>query len=334
MPSFIHETFAGRLSRDITDWFCRIRTEIEPSNDRTIATVAMIDPTKSPNIRFPGRLPGCPEQQAPDESFQHEDCTYPGLLIEVAWSQRPLELLQRAESYIKRSKGGIHTVIGVDLNDIWVERQKRRTQNQTAKFSIWRAEIDNSTGEAEISSSRSVSDQVRSSPLHMMHKCQNTNRMEQVFRRQDGSATDAKLCLFLKDFLCKGTANSLGSLKDIKLEISSVELCEHYDAAHRRHLQNLSHGPTPASQARETLRDRLRSSARRAVETPRDRLRSSARRAVAGIRAQIELRRSGRIAARQDRAGQSRKETWTVAIEGRMKVGVEMSASRMYVNIA
>ena len=165
MPSFVHDTFAGRLSMDITDWFSRIKYTNERSSDRTIATVAMIDPTVGSNILFPVTLPGCPEQQGPDVSFQHDDSIYPGLVIEVAWSQRPLKLSQRADCYIRRSNGGIHTVIGVDLHDIWLERQRPGSGSQMAKFSIWRAKVDDPTGDAKISGTRSVLDQVGSFPV-------------------------------------------------------------------------------------------------------------------------------------------------------------------------
>src|SRR6266566_5538616 len=207
MPSFVHDTFAGRLGRDITDWFNRIKTEVEPSNEMTMAAVTVIDPTESSSIQFPMALPGCPEQQGPDKSFQHEDCAYPGLVIEVAWSQRQLKLRERAECYIKRSNGEIHTVIGVDLHDIWLEGQRAGSGNQIASFSVWRAELDNSTGEAKISGSRSVVDQVCSPPSRTIPKRQDSDAMEQAFRQQDGSPADSiELHLFLRDFLCEGTA--------------------------------------------------------------------------------------------------------------------------------
>ena len=69
MPSFIYGTFARRIGRDITEWFYRITMEVETSNDRTIATVAAMDPTDTASIRFPIVLPECPEYQGPDKSF-------------------------------------------------------------------------------------------------------------------------------------------------------------------------------------------------------------------------------------------------------------------------
>ena len=72
----------------------------------------------------------------------------------------------------------MHTVIGVDLYDICLDGQRSGPANQTAKFSIWRAEVDGSTGEARISGNRSVLHQVYSYPTYKAL----TDGLEQVFR--------------------------------------------------------------------------------------------------------------------------------------------------------
>ena len=168
MSSFLHDTLAEEIGGDIIVWLRGIRNRVNCSDERTIAAVKGIGSAGTSTITFPVAT-GSPDKKGPDKSFQHRQCEFPGLVIEVAWSQRKLDLPWLADSYIQRSKGEIRTVVGVNLNDIY--RVKRRKGAKTASaeapatFSVWRAELDNSNGQTRVSVKNSVRDQVHFPPV-------------------------------------------------------------------------------------------------------------------------------------------------------------------------
>ena len=59
-------------------------------------------------------------------------------MIEVAWSQRQLDLAGLAEEYIQQSEGSIRTVVGVNV--------EYRVEAPTT-FSVWHAQVEKSNGE-------------------------------------------------------------------------------------------------------------------------------------------------------------------------------------------
>jgi hypothetical protein len=109
-------------------------------------------------IKFPTAHTSLSQRKDPDLSYKflQEGCKFPGLVIEVAWSQRKLDLERLAKRYIEGSNGDIRTVVGVNLNDIYHARRNEGTA--TATFSVWRAELD-SSGKAKINKNV-VEDQV------------------------------------------------------------------------------------------------------------------------------------------------------------------------------
>jgi hypothetical protein len=98
-------------------------------------------------IEFPTRFSNESDTKSPEQSYQHLGCKYPGLVIEVAWSQDGKDLPGLAKRYIEASGGGIRTVIGVDIkyeHPIGPPHSKTKP----AIFLVWRA-MQNQRGEAE-----------------------------------------------------------------------------------------------------------------------------------------------------------------------------------------
>ncbi|KAF7536600.1 hypothetical protein G7054_g4440 [Neopestalotiopsis clavispora] len=54
-------------------------------------------------------------QRQPDAQFQHRDAPYPGIVLEISYSQNGNELGKLAWDYILSSNADIKTVIGVDI---------------------------------------------------------------------------------------------------------------------------------------------------------------------------------------------------------------------------
>ena len=154
MPGWVHESYSGRLAKRIQTWLSSIELGVITSNKDTAALVSEIVNVGRPQLDFPG-VPGT---MMADQSFKYQG--FPELVIEVAYSQKPADLHARAADYIKWSRGKIQTVVGVDLFEIWCDRRRRQPKRSPAAISIWRAEIDESTGEARISPSKSVINQV------------------------------------------------------------------------------------------------------------------------------------------------------------------------------
>jgi hypothetical protein len=70
-------------------------------------------------------------KHTPDASFKHLKAMWPGVIIEVAYSQKPKDLDRIAWDYIGGSGGGIQVVIGLNLN----------YKDKGASLSVWRPTI-------------------------------------------------------------------------------------------------------------------------------------------------------------------------------------------------
>src|SRR3569833_696272 len=60
--------------------------------------------------------PGRTVRREPVGQFQHEDAAYPGVVLEVSYSQDGKDLRKLAADYILGSNGDIKAVIGIDIN--------------------------------------------------------------------------------------------------------------------------------------------------------------------------------------------------------------------------
>lgn len=56
-----------------------------------------------------------PLQRQPDAQFQNENAVYPGLVVEISYSQDGKNLDKLAWQYIQGSNGNIRAVIGIDI---------------------------------------------------------------------------------------------------------------------------------------------------------------------------------------------------------------------------
>jgi hypothetical protein len=153
-----------------------------------------------------------------------------------------LDLPSIAEGYIQASKGEIRTVVGVNLNDIYRVRRRKGDQtvsaNATATFSVWRAEVDNSNRETNVTVKKSVEDQVL--PTRIPNKSR-SNNIEQVFRDEDGNPVPSvALELSLKDLICENVAGSFGDFGNLVLVISSESLCALYERSLKAYLKNVA----------------------------------------------------------------------------------------------
>lgn len=142
MPLKLHEYMAAAISRRIMDQVVEIAQNRSSSADfaRGIGDLRKADVVfKRGN-------------HSPDIQFQHAYAKYPGVIIEIAYSQKIKALAVLAEEYIVGSNGNIRVVIGIDID--------YRGTNK-ASISVWRPHQRlNAAGQSVTSIEQTVTGQV------------------------------------------------------------------------------------------------------------------------------------------------------------------------------
>jgi hypothetical protein len=76
---------------------------------------------------------GSPSRHSPDMSFRHAGAQYPGVIVEIAYSQTLEPLEQLAIDYISGSNGKIRMVVGIKIEF----SNKQGEKCKRATFTIW-----------------------------------------------------------------------------------------------------------------------------------------------------------------------------------------------------
>ncbi|KAJ8131301.1 hypothetical protein O1611_g2326 [Lasiodiplodia mahajangana] len=168
MPSFLHDGLAEEVGMDIGAWLRNIQNGTICSNQKTIEIAECIGGSGTANMTLPATTTQT-GRKGPDKAYQHSECDYPGLVIEVAWSQRELDLPQLAEDYIIGSKGEIKTVVGINIYDINDDSKGKELDNRLtsarATFTIWKAECTEQGSNTRVTVRSIVKDKVNA-PAH------------------------------------------------------------------------------------------------------------------------------------------------------------------------
>ncbi|KAK3364400.1 hypothetical protein B0T25DRAFT_62924 [Lasiosphaeria hispida] len=119
MPSPVHDFFTALLANEIRDQ----PKQIAERGDKAGEFAAKIEDESSSCILLQENIldeslgaTGPVVRREPDGRFQHWDAAYPGVVLEVSYSQDGRDLKKLASDYILRSNGDIKAVIGVDIN--------------------------------------------------------------------------------------------------------------------------------------------------------------------------------------------------------------------------
>ncbi|KAH0538075.1 hypothetical protein GP486_008802, partial [Trichoglossum hirsutum] len=132
MPSSIHEL----LIRGVEDAIrCQLKT-ICSGSDAAALFAQEVDSAGSSIINFPvdGAPPTTKSKHEPDASFWHAQAKYPGVIIEVAYSQKRKKVSRLAEDYLLDSNANVQVVVGLDI-----EYGGKRSQKAT--LSVWRTHV-------------------------------------------------------------------------------------------------------------------------------------------------------------------------------------------------
>ncbi|KAH8726976.1 hypothetical protein GQ44DRAFT_758501 [Phaeosphaeriaceae sp. PMI808] len=122
METTLHGTYASELVTEIKKRLRNLKKnqeETQPFIDNLVSlTGAIYFEEEGKKIRH-----------VPDIRFHHEAAKWPGVVIEISYSQKRKSLPWLADNYILASDGGIRVVVGIDL-----EYRK----SKEASISIWR----------------------------------------------------------------------------------------------------------------------------------------------------------------------------------------------------
>lgn len=146
MPNKIHERLIDRVEDGI-------RTQIKTiaSGSGKLAEFAKrVNPSRSAEIKFEDSE----SKYHPDASFGHDSVKYPGVVIEVAYSQKKSSLNSLADDYLVDSNGNIRVVICFKL-------PYPKTSHK-ATLSVWRPKIFATPDGPTLESVEEVKDQVSS----------------------------------------------------------------------------------------------------------------------------------------------------------------------------
>ncbi|KAI0445319.1 hypothetical protein F4803DRAFT_560225 [Xylaria telfairii] len=227
MPTTMHGGMEDFIKRRTFRW----QDNLEESRNVNISNAAKtIMPSANASVMFPYPR-GASDTKSPDWRIGHKVCerlcTHPTLVMEFGWTQVKSDLQAKAETYMRRSKGEIRTVVGILMRDMYLaeDRNEKRLKEMyiageidaAGSYSYWEDEM-NETGEASI--------------LVWRRKIQ--NRMvkaeccqDDVFRDNTGNPVESvSLHLPVQDFICEGIVSSpAGRFHAPELEISSEDLC-------------------------------------------------------------------------------------------------------------
>ncbi|KID81130.1 recQ family helicase [Metarhizium guizhouense ARSEF 977] len=128
MPSPVHEFFANILALDLQVQLLEIATQ---DNDTGIfASKIRIGGSATIQLAEGDSESFQTIRRQPDAQFRHANTQYPGVVIEVSYSQDGKNLRKLAQDYILYSNGDIKAVVGIDLNYAGKE----------STISLWRPE--------------------------------------------------------------------------------------------------------------------------------------------------------------------------------------------------
>jgi hypothetical protein len=132
MPTAVHELFIARVEDAIHTQLKLIREE----SSRAANFAGKVHPALSTKIFFPAEDSASSRRSKyePDASFWHEDAEYPGVIFEVAYSQKKKQLGRLAENYLLDSDANVQAVVGLDI-----EYGKKGSRKAT--LSVWRTRV-------------------------------------------------------------------------------------------------------------------------------------------------------------------------------------------------
>ncbi|KAG8411232.1 hypothetical protein J3459_016284 [Metarhizium acridum] len=237
IPSPVHDFFANILADDVQDRL----NDIAKEGGEAGAFASRIKSGGSSTILL---LEGDSEffkniRREPDAQFRHPRAYYPGVVVEVSYSQEGKSLRKLAQDYILYSNGDIKAVIGVNIN----------YKGKQCTVSVWRPEY------------------TRSEDGNIDELGFTAVLSQETFRSFDGSLCNAEKCLTLNlsDFATDALAI------DYRTSSVSITFSKLFDILQQAEDMEPNRGSNTAGSAVKSERVTRK---RRRSSSPEDRLRS------------------------------------------------------------
>ncbi|KAJ5551683.1 hypothetical protein N7535_000373 [Penicillium sp. DV-2018c] len=212
MPSPLHDLFCDKVVSKIVNQL----TELQKSDEALGDFARKIIHRSTSRIRLPndtnngGRTYS---ERCPDASFIHEDAKYPGVIIEVCYSQKVRAAADLADDYILDTNANVNAVIALNIE---------YKGSKKATISVWRPHKSTVDGGKELGAK---------AVIEMM-----------PFRTESGLPVDEPkqpaLQLSLRDFAPENISQKYPGL-DQDILISSRELCDLLTSAEAEHQKQL-----------------------------------------------------------------------------------------------
>lgn len=154
MPSPVHDTFCARIVDEISKQLRQFQETDGPLADfakqvEHFATSRIFIPedTHDSKQKF--------SRREPDASFGHRQALYPGVIVEVCYSQKSKRISHLADEYILNTDGSVNAVVALDIDYKGSNR---------ATITVWRPEYATVDGVEEFRATAVIEGQVRSVP--------------------------------------------------------------------------------------------------------------------------------------------------------------------------
>jgi hypothetical protein len=144
MPTGVHEFFIDKVEDDIRNQLKAIRD----GPGRRAQFAENLRPARSTEIRFATSK----SRYHPDMSFGHKDARFPGVIVEVAFSQEYKHLRRLAENYLLDSGANIRVVVGINI--AYGKGPRRAT------LSIWRPKLSKTPSGYDLEAEDEATDEV------------------------------------------------------------------------------------------------------------------------------------------------------------------------------
>ncbi|KAI9759545.1 MAG: hypothetical protein M1840_003257 [Geoglossum simile] len=203
MPTAVHELLIDGVEDAIR---CELKT-IRGGSDKAALFAQQVSPARSTIIYFPvdDAPPTTESKHEPDASFWHADAEYPGVIIEVSYSQKRKKLDRLAEEYLLDSDASVRVVVGLDI-------EYGGKGSRKATLSVWRTYVFHTDDGDELRVVQEIADE--------------------AFRDDQGNPTDHPgLRLQLSDFACEGLTTDVVRGGDREILLSTQQLCQYLTAA-------------------------------------------------------------------------------------------------------
>lgn len=146
MPSVLHDVFCAKIVEEIS----RQLKQFENGEEDCASFVKEVQHLATSRIMIPEETRDGKQiysKREPDASFKHRRARFPGVIIEVCYSQKSQLVSHLADEYIVDTDGSVNAVVALDVD---------YKGSNKATITVWRPEYINVDGIEELQATAKV----------------------------------------------------------------------------------------------------------------------------------------------------------------------------------